>query len=323
MKAETLCYLYENQGKIVSGEEISRSLNISRTAVWKHIGRLRDEGYPIESIPQKGYKLVVEPSSIFPCVLEKKFGKPVFYFQSIGSTNGYLKENLPLHKDGTIVISDEQTKGRGRMGRDWYSPKGKGLFLSLLLKPSLQIDEIFAMTSVVAVSIYRIMKKNYDVPVKIKWPNDLVVEGKKIAGILTEISGELDGVNNLIVGMGVNLHNEFFHKEIQHQATSLYLEKNLKVSRHEFSEALLEEFFKNYDTFLERRNIDFLLDDLCKASSVLGKEIDVIEGSRRSPATALEITREGFLKVRYEEGIVELLRSGEISIRESMQELNK
>src|SRR6056297_1639751 len=236
MKNKILKILKENKDYI-SGEKISNILNVSRTAVWKNINNLKEKGYKIDSISRKGYKLISSPDiltyeEITPYLKTENIGKNILYFDTIDSTNKKAKGIAETSPDGTVVISKEQTAGRGRLGRNWSSPKGSSLLISILLKPEIDPSKVSNITLVGAVALVKTLE-DLGIEGLIKWPNDIIINGKKIAGILTEMSAEINQVNYIIMGIGVNLFvkTEEFHEDISHKAGSILSETGETIDR--------------------------------------------------------------------------------------------
>lgn len=315
MKEKILEYLFEHQQEFTSGEVLRKKFNVSRTAVWKQINALKEEGYQIKSIPNKGYRLQIGEDQLIPYVLEKSLGERIEVFQSIDSTNNYLKKTAQDFPDKMMVLSEEQTKGRGRMGREWYSPKGAGLFFSILLKPKISMQESFIITGIAAAAVSEAIVDTTELPAKIKWPNDIVVNGKKVCGILTEVSGELDGVSYMVVGIGINVNTPGFSEELKGVATSLYLEKGEKVLRKKLFLTIAKKFFHFYGDFTDGKGVQEVHRVLEKNSAILGREVRIIRGQEKKFGKAIAITKEGFLKVRYSSGEEAVLSSGEVSVR--------
>src|SRR6056297_1102966 len=209
MKNKILKILKENKDYI-SGEKISNILNVSRTAVWKNINNLKEKGYKIDSISRKGYKLISSPDiltyeEITPYLKTENIGKKILYFDTINSTNKKAKGIAETSPDGTVVISKEQTAGRGRLGRNWSSPKGSSLLISILLKPEIDPSKVSNITLVGAVALVKTLE-DFEVKGLIKWQNDIIINDKKIVAILTELSAKTIQVNYLVMGIGVNLY---------------------------------------------------------------------------------------------------------------------
>lgn len=320
MRRKTLKLLYEKGDEYISGEELSQILNVSRTAIWKHIKILRDEGYEIESLHGRGYKLIKNSEKLIPQVLEentktKEIGKRIIYFSSLDSTNTYAKNTAKELPHGTVIISEEQTGGRGRLGRDWFSPKGEGIWMSIILKPDIPPTEGMKMTQIAAAAVVKAIHRVLGLKVLIKWPNDLVYKGKKLCGVLTEMAGELNKIDYLIVGMGINANNLSFSKDLETVATSLALHKGQPIDRQELIISILEEFEELYLDYMKESNLSSSLKIVRNYSAVLGKNIYIIKGREKLKGQGLEIDDMGLLKVRYEDGSEETLYTGEVSIR--------
>jgi BirA family biotin operon repressor/biotin-[acetyl-CoA-carboxylase] ligase len=244
-----------NPDVFLSGEELSNKLACSRTAVWKHIERLRAEGYVFEAVPRKGYRFISKPDKldiehISEQLQTRVLGRKILYYDEVESTNT-LAHSMVLEgaEEGTLVIAEHQTTGRGRMGRKWHSPKGKGLWMSLVLKPQITLQFAPQLTLLVAVALCRSIRKLTSLPVGIKWPNDLLIEGKKISGILLESSADEEKLQHVIAGIGisVNLDSDDFPEELRSVATSLSIEAAQQVDRTQ----LLCQFLLELETLYE------------------------------------------------------------------------
>lgn len=315
MKEKILAYLLEHGDQYISGEVLRREFGVSRTAIWKHIKALKEEGYTIKSVPNRGYQLIPDRDRLLSYELERALGLPVEVHESLDSTNNYLKRNAGEDPDERMALSQEQKQGRGRLGRNWDSPKGQGLFFSLRLRPRLTMEESFKVTGIAAAAVAEAMEAVTGVSATIKWPNDILVGGKKVAGILTEVSGEPEGINYIIVGIGINVNNREFPGELKALATSLYLEKGEVLSRRELLVAVVNQFFSFYRSFLAEKSLGAVRGILEDRSAILGKEVTILRGGEKKTGKALEITEEGYLKVAYPGGAVEILSSGEVSVR--------
>lgn len=322
MKYRILEELKSRDKEYISGEEISRRLGISRTAVWKYINRLRQEGYNIESQTNSGYKLVQSPDilssfEIQPLLKTRFIGCEILYFDSIDSTNTYAKkigeENM---KEGTVIIADEQTSGRGRLGRQWMSPKGKGIWMTILLKPNIAPSEASKITLAAAYALCTALDK-CGLDVRIKWPNDIVVNGKKLCGILTEMSADMDIIKYIAVGIGLNANFDAhdFDSSIAAEATSIKIETGKYISRKIVASYILNEFERVYDIFIKEGSIKSFLEEYKRRSAVIGKEIRVIYRKEELRGKAVDVTEEGHLVIRLEDGSTREIISGEVSIR--------
>ncbi|WP_240413844.1 biotin--[acetyl-CoA-carboxylase] ligase [Paenibacillus periandrae] len=253
---EQLIHLFvSNPDVFLSGEELSNKLACSRTAVWKHIERLRAEGYVFEAVPRKGYRFISKPDKLdIGHILEqlqtRVLGRKILYYDEVESTNT-LAHAMVLEgaEEGTLVIAEHQTTGRGRMGRKWHSPKGKGLWMSLVLKPQITLQFAPQLTLLVAVALCRSIRKLTSLQVGIKWPNDLLIDGKKISGILLESSADEEKLQHVIAGIGisVNLDLDDFPEELRSVATSLSIEAAQQIDRTQ----LLCQFLLELETLYE------------------------------------------------------------------------
>jgi len=323
VKNKILEQLKASNGQSVSGEEISRKLGISRTAVWKHITKLRSEGYSIESQTNSGYKLIGSPDVLSSCEIQpllntKYIGRKIIYLDSVTSTNTFAKKAAEeSFEEGTVIIADEQTAGRGRLGRQWVSTKGKGIWMSIMLKPDILPADAPKLTIAAAYAVSKALWSCCQLDARIKWPNDIVTGGKKLCGILTEMSAEADEIKNVIVGIGINANLEYedFGTEISSIATSIRLEKGSAVSRKALVAAVLNELEEVYEDFVREGSIESLLAGYKSKSAVLGKEIRVISKKEEIIGLAIDISEEGHLVVQLGDGTIKEIMSGEVSVR--------
>ncbi|MDT2011016.1 biotin--[acetyl-CoA-carboxylase] ligase [Carnobacterium divergens] len=320
-KEKVLSFIQKAYPNPISGQLISSELAISRTAVWKAIQRLKEEGYEIDSIGRSGYQFKEPPIS--KALLQEQLtttliGKELLVFPTISSTNTKAKElaDQNLIGDGAVLISEEQTAARGRIGRTWNSLKGKTISLSIVLKPDLQPAKASLLTQLMAAAFINSLPESYSV--KVKWPNDIVVNGKKLCGILTEMSSELTKIHYVVVGIGINtnLLVEDFPEDISSKATSLAILQNQKVEPNHLISQFLKEFETLYLNFIESEDPTPFLDSCRKASAVIGQDIYLLKGNERQLAHAVEIDDEGQLLVQLA-GETDLtpVFAGEISIR--------
>lgn len=323
MKEKILQELKSRAGQYISGEEISKGLKVSRTAVWKYINQLKNMGYVIESQTQKGYMLIGSPDSLLsPEIREniktKFIGQHIKFLEEVDSTNLYAKRIADSDfEDGMIIIAEEQLKGKGRIGRVWASPKGKGIWMTIMLKPKINPADAAKITLLAACAVCRAIEEISGVYAKIKWPNDIVLNGKKLCGILTEMSAELDEINYLIVGIGVNANIDLgdFPKELQATATSIKIEKGSSVVRKELTAAIINNFENYYKTFLEKGSIKEYINEYKEKSAVLGNEVIVTSSSLEQRGTVVDISEEGQLLLKVEDGSIKEIISGEVSVR--------
>lgn len=259
LKEKLLKVFAENPNEFISGEKISQQLGCTRTAIWKHIDELRKNGYEVESAPRKGYRLVRKGDGIHSHEVKvglqtKRIGHEISYYEEIDSTQivaHQLAQNQV--KEGHIVIANEQTAGKGRLGRTWHSRRGTSVSMSLILRPELPPQKTPQLTLLTAVAVVRAIHASTGLDCQIKWPNDVLINGKKLVGILTEMQADPDFVHSVIIGIGVNVNQsrEDFDPDIRDIATSLLIEKNEQVDRASVISAILNEFEMLYDLYLE------------------------------------------------------------------------
>ena len=319
MKGDILKYLGEKE--YVSGEILAQKLGISRVAVWKQIQRLKDMGYKITSDQNLGYCLVSRPDLLLPQEVQRGLsttyiGKEIYYFPELKSTNIIAKENA-LHRaeginEGTLVIAERQSAGKGRLGRKWFSPLG-GIWLSIILYPQLPPFYIPRITLMTAVAAVKAIKMCTQIEPQIKWPNDILINEKKVCGILTEMSAELDIINWVVVGIGINVnidHREF-PEDIQENTISLKEISGKDVLRVKLVQTFLQEFEKYYE-ILKRREFSSILKEWKLCSHTLGRKIRVDMGERIITGEAVDINEEGALVLKKEDGELIKIISGTI-----------
>jgi len=323
MKEDILRELINNKNRYLSGQDLSAKFGISRTAVWKHINKLKEEGYIIESVTNKGYVLIESPDKLHPVeikeLLNTKFiGKDIVYLDSVDSTNSYGKRLAESDfSDGTVIIAEEQTSGRGRLGRDWVSPKGKGIWMTIILNPYIKPNLASQVTLIAAMAVLKAIKAVYDMDIMIKWPNDLVVNGKKVCGILAELGAEIERVNYLCVGIGINanLDESDFKNQALDMATSLKIAAGMEVERKKLIVRILDIFESYYSKFLEKGSIEFMIEEYKKYLVNMGKEVRLVAKNEEIHAITEDITSEGHLLVRLDDGTLKEISSGEVSVR--------
>lgn len=319
MKAEILKMLRETDS-YVSGQELCNKFGVSRTAVWKAINQLKENGYEIEAVQNKGYHLLSAPDIMDKTELESIHatewaGCEIYYFGSIDSTNTKAKELAEEgHPSGTLVVADRQTAGKGRRGRSWESPSGIGIFMTLMLKPEINPNHASMLTLVAAMATTRAIRRVTGVPAMIKWPNDIVMNGKKVCGILTEMSAQFDYINHIVIGIGINVHNEDFSEEIAQTASSLYLESGQHIHRASLIEAFLEEFEDVYAEYLKTEDMEGLQKEYDAMLVNRGRQVRVLDPKEPFEGKAMGITKKGELIVDTWESR-KLVSSGEVSVR--------
>lgn len=323
VKEKLVSYFEANKGQYISGEDLAKKIDCTRTAIWKAVNSLKESGYHIVAVQNKGYMLSESPDILSQQVIEndlKNKQSDVSYsisvFQEITSTNDVLKKLAVTEKvpEGTTIISDFQTGGKGRLGRSFYSPKGTGLYLSMLLRPSGTVIDNLILTAQAAVAVYRAVKKVIGVELAIKWVNDLYLNGRKVCGILSEgqTSMESGHLEYVIVGIGINLFEpeDGFPEDIRNRAGSILGKRSEKkvVDRNLLAAEIIEEF---YELAHERT----LASDYIEHNMVPGKDILVLDGQGQRKARALRILEDGKLQIEEEDHTVRNLVYGEVSVR--------
>jgi BirA family biotin operon repressor/biotin-[acetyl-CoA-carboxylase] ligase len=310
----------------VSGEDISAELGVSRSAVWKSIGKLREKGYIIDAVSNRGYRLsegIDLPISdeIHRYLETKCFGSEIVYMDSVDSTNSLamiFAARGAAH--GTVVTADQQTEGRGRMGREWISPPRSNLYLSVILRPEVSPADAsqIPVLSVIA-SIRALERMVSDLHLGIKWPNDIYCRGRKISGTLCEMKAEIDRVNHVVVGTGINVNMKPSEDSIRDSATSLLIETGIDYSRVRLAAFLLEEFEKVYDRWLIEGNLEFIIDEWDGYSLLKEKEVDVRTVNRIVSGKVVGIARNGALKLELPDGTVRFVYAGDASLHGALQ----
>ncbi|MGI6603616.1 MAG: biotin--[acetyl-CoA-carboxylase] ligase [bacterium] len=308
------------QNDYISGEQLSRALGVSRTAIWKYITELRNSGYVVEAQPRLGYRLVSRPDKLLPAEVRvglrtRLLGQVVEYHERVDSTNNRGKElAFQGAEEGTLVVAEEQTGGRGRRGRAWSSPPGTGIWVSLVLRPNFQPSQAPLLTLTAAVAAAEAVRDLAGVSAGIKWPNDILAGGRKLAGILTEMNAELDVINHVVLGIGINVNTPAFPEDIAAVATSLFLERGGKpVSRVRLLQSFLERFESWYDRLPQAA--EQLLQRWRELSVTLGQNVTVTSPAAVLAGVARDVDSEGALLLETEDGQVVRVLSGDVSLR--------
>lgn len=320
MKKKILNILKKYEGEYVSGEKLSEELGITRAGIWKHMKSLKEAGYEIESVSNKGYKLIGTPDKIdeeevAPFLKTKYIGRTFNHHEEIDSTNTEAKRECAKNViEGMVVTAEAQTKGKGRLGRQWESPKSTGIWMSVVLTPDISPVLAPKTTIIGAAAVYSALK-DMGINAGIKWPNDIVVEGKKVCGILTEMNAEIERINYIILGIGINVNMDEFPGELKEKATSLKVQLSEEVSRKELTAKVLNYLEYYYDLFKSTGSIKEVINICRKGSVLLGKEVRVINGGKETICTAVDIDEDGELIVKHEDGTLHKVLSGEVSVR--------
>lgn len=317
MKNEIIKALKSSDGYI-SGEMLSKQLGVSRTAVWKAVNALKQDGYVIDSASHNGYKLVyapelIEKEDILKNLTPSAAGCEIITLLNTDSTNNYLKKLASEGAGhGTTVIAEQQSAGKGRLSRMWYSERGTGIYMSVLLKPMAAPHEISCITPVIGLAVCNAIRKETGTDAKIKWPNDVVIGSKKVAGILTEMSAQSDMIDYIIVGIGINVNNEVFADEIKYKATSLLLETGENFSRAALAAAVLCEINKSLTDGIGFSKVD--LEEYKKLCISLDKEVSVMLRGKMVTGRAIGVNSGGELVVRLPDGELMNISCGEVGV---------
>lgn len=321
VKTELLSILEAGRERDLSGEEIASRLGVSRTSVWKAVKALREEGYQITAVNNRGYRLqettdILSAEGIRVELGEKYRMLPIEVHKCVDSTNDELKRRaLDGGGHGLVLLAEQQTNGKGRMGRQFYSPAGTGIYMSLLLKPELGGSDVILITTAASVAVCRGIQNVLGIELQIKWVNDVYLGDKKICGILTEAISdcELGRVDSVIVGIGINYRTEDFPEELKMRAGCIGQGGN--VPRNRIVASIISEFFEIYENLTKRE----FLEEYKHRSNVIGREVRFLENDQWREARAVDIDSDGGLIVEYTgetgECVTRTLHTGEISLR--------
>lgn len=313
--------ILRNTDGYLSGQELCEQLGISRTAVWKYMKQLKEEGYEIQSVQNKGYCLMEVPDVLGESEIKSRMetqwvGQRVYFYEKIDSTNTQAKrlaeEDAP---SGTLVVSDCQVKGKGRRGRVWTSPKGEAIYMTILLRPQIRPDRASMVTLVMGLSVVQAIRNVLGLETSIKWPNDVVLNRKKLVGILTEMSAQMDYIEYLVIGTGINANMTEFSEELRDKATSLRMEMGRPVNRAALIAESMKCFEINYEIFEKTQDLSGLIEDYQAVLANLNQPVRVLEPGHEYSGIARGINEKGELLVEREDGTVTAVYSGEVSVR--------
>lgn len=317
-KDEILKYLKQHGGYI-SGEELSDELKVSRTAIWKNINSLRNNDYKIDSVTNRGYKLISCPDKLSTEIIStglstKVLAQKIYCYDSIDSTNEEAKRQA-LHgaPDGSLFISEKQLGGKGRLGRTWESPSGCGLWFTILLRKNMLPAQVTSTTLLAGLAVCRAIRNLTKCNAMIKWPNDIVIGSKKVCGILTELVAEIGRIEYVVVGIGINVNNESFPEEISIKATSLQIECGHSIVRAD----ILKEILKEFEDILNEYNNNpaALLKEYKDFCVSLNRKVTFTYMDKTATADAVDISPSGELIVRCEDGKLIPIHSGEVTVQ--------
>lgn len=321
-KNDLIVELLKNSKDYLSGSEIASIIGVTRAAVWKRVNSLRKRGYLIEGSTTKGYKLISQPDLSIESIrniLSKEsctIGLELLFYNTIGSTNS-VGADLALKgcKEGTVIIADEQTTGKGRLGRRWISPAGKNLYLSIILRPPISPRGATILTIMSAVACCNAIRNITFLPVMIKWPNDLIIDDKKIGGILTEIKADIDKISYAIIGIGINVNIDIeeFPEDVREIATSIKTLTGRQFSRTDMIISILKEMQKWYDVLLSNGKME-ILSHWQKLSSTIGKKVKATIWDNVYIGLAETIDNDGLLILRLQDNTCMKIDAGDITM---------
>jgi BirA family biotin operon repressor/biotin-[acetyl-CoA-carboxylase] ligase len=323
VKDELLKRLFEAQGIPISGQEFANEFGLSRTAIWKYIKEFEEEGYEISSIKKKGYVLTASPDRVNAANIQKylqtkTYGRTIEYYESCESTQNIAHDAAQVGAfDGTLVVSEEQTAGKGRLSRPWNSTAKKGIWMSLIVRPALMPQQAPQMTLVAAVAVVRAIENITGIEAMIKWPNDILINGRKMTGILTELQSEPDRVKAIVLGIGMNVNHddEDFPVELRKIATSLKLESGMQIDRAKLIAEILG-FLELYTGMYEKHGFGPIKLLWESYSNTSGKRIRAVMLNETIEGTAIGISEDGLLELRLDDDTVRGIYSADIVIKE-------
>jgi BirA family biotin operon repressor/biotin-[acetyl-CoA-carboxylase] ligase len=310
--------LVKNATVVVPGPKIAAEIGVTRQQVWTWIEKLRLLGVKIQGVRAEGYQLVTIPDILAPSLLRAELGDHpigrniVHYFRTDSTNSVALKLAGEGAEHGTVVVAEEQTAGRGRLGRAWYSEKSNGIYASIILRPPLSPAAAPVLTLMAGLAAQKAVGAAAGLAVDIRWPNDLLVNGKKVCGILTEMSAELDRLHAVVLGIGINVNHSLMPPELENLATSLRMEAHRGISRVQVFVALLRELEQYYQLLL--RNGNRAITERWEAASTFahGKRVRVSNAAGETQGTTTGIDPSGALKIQYDDGRQESLVAGEV-----------
>lgn len=314
MQEKILDFLKRKQG-YASGDQLSHRLGMSRQALWKHIQELKEAGYDIVAVPHLGYRLISSPDRLFAFEVKRDLdtefiGSKIYYFKSASSTMDVAMQlGAEGAGEGTLVLAESQAKGRGRLGRGWFSPIYKGIYLSLILRPKILPAEAPMLTLLAAASVAEAIKQATGLDARIKWPNDILIAHKKAGGILTELVGALDEISFVAIGIGLNVNND--KKTLVSGATSLKEHKKENINRISLLQEILRRIEANY-LLLQKKGARPIAEKWRDYSITLGRRVKVYCHKQHLEGEAADIDTDGGLLVRKDSGVMEKVMAGDV-----------
>jgi len=313
--AEKILFSLKSCTDYISGEQLSNQLSISRCAIWKHIQELRNLGYLIEAVPHLGYRIIKTPDRLLSYEIKWKLpakimGKKIYYFDTAASTMdiayNLAKENSP---EGTVVVAEFQTKARGRFNRPWLCWRYKGIYFSFILRPKIHPNRSAIFSLLTAVALVEAINNVTQIYTEVKWPNDIILEGKKLAGILTELEAEMEQTHFMVIGVGINVNN--LSHQLVEKAISLRQYKKENIDRVELMRQILIKLEEHYLLF-KQKGADFILYKWRMHSNTLGKMVKIIQNNTTITGIAVDVDNDGNLLLRRETGLIERINAGDL-----------
>ena len=314
--------IMREKNDFISGEELAEKFGVSRVSVWKNICKLKDEGYIIDSVTNRGYLLkgcfdVLNENEAKRGLKTSYIGQNCIYKNETDSTNDDAKKLASSsfsENNGTVIIAGSQRRGKGRLGRKWEAEK-KGLYFSVILRPEIMPGEAPQITLLAGIAAARAIEKVCGIDAKIKWPNDIIVNGRKISGILTEMSAEMERVKYIVVGIGINVNNEEFPDDIKNKAGSVYMITGKKSDRVEIYKAVIEEFEILYDEYIKKGSFAFAAEEYSQMCITIGMKVRVSLKEGEIIGEAVGIDENGALLIKKDDGKRIVISSGEVTVR--------
>ena len=320
MKAEILRLLKESDNYI-SGQQLCDDFHVSRTAVWKVMEQLKKEGYQIEAVRNKGYRLIDSPDVMSQAEIDSLMktewaGRHTVYYDETDSTNNRAKDAGEKGAEhGTLFVADRQIAGKGRRGRAWESPAGSSIYMTILLYPRISPMKAPQLTLLMAIAVAEGIRQVTGLDTGIKWPNDIVVDGKKVCGILTEMSMERAYIHHIVIGVGINVRRQEFPEEIRDRAAAIEEQCGFRISRSQLIADIMEAFEEDYEIFLQTHDLKGLRDSYAKLLVNRDREVCVLDPKGEFRGTARGINDQGELLVERQDGSIEEVYAGEVSVR--------
>ncbi len=316
---DVLQVLSDNQGRWITETELCESLKASAETVRDLVQVLQESGYQVESCPERGYRLVYQdlltPEAVTPGLTTRVFGRrDYFYYREIDSTNNRALELAAEgYPEGTVVVAETQTAGRGRRGRSWYSPPRHGIYVSVIFRPQLPMREVPRLSLVIGVAVAETLETSFHLPARIKWPNDILINNRKVAGVLSEVVTGTQGIDYIVTGIGLNINNPLqdFPDDLRTAPTSIMAEMEITVSRVRVLQQLLMHLENRYYQLLEG-DFNGILNKGKILSTVLGKEVEYDTRDGLAVGQAVDIDDNGFLLVKDKSGKIHTVTSGEV-----------